>query len=440
MKKQIVSIVRYEKPFESVKKAVELCGGLKDIPAGTKVFIKPNVVFWNKNTVFPPWGVITTSRVVQDMVALLAQHGVSDITIGEGTVLADPRDHETPAHAFETLGYNQLADRYAVKVVNVMERPFKKVDLGDGVELNFNADALASDLIVDLPVLKTHVQTIASLGIKNLKGLLDIKSRQKCHSADLEKDLHFYVARLADKLPPVFTLIDGIYTSELGPGPDGIIHRSNILCASEDLFSADLVGVRLLGLRPDEVPHLVHYAANHGLPLGYSGLETAGEPAEDLARPHATGYEYTEDRSLPVVIANMGMKGFSFPKYDSTICTYCSDLNGVILAEVVRSWKGQPFDEVEVLSGKRMQPSPGKKKTILLGKCMYQANKDHPNINELLAVKSCPPKRAKVVEMLQKAGLEVDGSFILSHDKVLDFYMTKYKDRPEFDITLHRVD
>ena len=56
MKKQIVSIVRYEKPFESVKKAVELCGGLKDIPAGTKVFIKPNVVFWNKNTVFPPWG------------------------------------------------------------------------------------------------------------------------------------------------------------------------------------------------------------------------------------------------------------------------------------------------------------------------------------------------------------------------------------------------
>ena len=215
---------------------------------------------------------ITTSRVVQDMVALLAQHGVSDITIGEGTVLADPRDHETPAHAFETLGYNQLADRYAVKVVNVMERPFKKVDLGDGVELNFNADALASDLIVDLPVLKTHVQTIASLGIKNLKGLLDIKSRQKCHSADLEKDLHFYVARLADKLPPVFTLIDGIYTSELGPGPEGIIHRSNILCASKDLFSADLVGVRLLGLRPDEVPHLVHYAANHGLPLGYSGL------------------------------------------------------------------------------------------------------------------------------------------------------------------------
>ena len=136
----------------------------------------------------------------------------------------------------------------------------------------------------------------------------------------------------------------------------------------------------------------------------------------------------------------MGMKGISFPKYDSTICTYCSNLNGVILAEVVRSWKGQPFDEVEVLSGKRMQPSPGKKKTILLGKCMYQANKDHPNINELLAVKSCPPKRAKVVEMLQKAGLEVDGSLILSHDKVLDFYMTKYKDRPEFDITLHRVD
>ena len=57
--------------------------------------------------------------------------------------------------------------------------------------------------------------------LKNLKGLIDQKSRKACHSNDPEKDLHFWVARLADKMPPIFTLIDGIYTSEYGPNVDG---------------------------------------------------------------------------------------------------------------------------------------------------------------------------------------------------------------------------
>jgi len=38
-----------------------------------------------------------------------------------------------------------------------------------------------------------------------------------------------------------------------------------------------------------------------------------------------------------------------------------------------------------------MKPTPGKKKTILIGKCIYQANKDNPDIQEMIAVKGCPP-------------------------------------------------
>jgi hypothetical protein len=42
---------------------------------------------------------------------------------------------------------------------------------------------------------------------------------------------------------------------------------------------------------------------------------------------------------------------------------------------IFRAWNGEPWDDVEVLSGKVMKPVPGKKKTILFGKCMCQANK-----------------------------------------------------------------
>ena len=76
----LVSIVKYDKPLESVRKAVDLAKGLDHLPANAKVFIKPNIVFWTMATAFPKWGVITTSRVIEDMVVLLKERGIDDIT------------------------------------------------------------------------------------------------------------------------------------------------------------------------------------------------------------------------------------------------------------------------------------------------------------------------------------------------------------------------
>ena len=51
------AIVKYEKPLDSVRKAVELSHGLDHLPANARVFIKPNIVFWTKATNFPKYGV-----------------------------------------------------------------------------------------------------------------------------------------------------------------------------------------------------------------------------------------------------------------------------------------------------------------------------------------------------------------------------------------------
>ncbi|MDD5203990.1 MAG: DUF362 domain-containing protein [Desulfobacterales bacterium] len=179
MSKSIVSVIRYEKPRDSVRAAVQLSGGLDRLSASSKVFVKPNVVFWTSKTVFPKWGVVTTSRVVEDMVLLLKEYGIQDITIGEGSALPKPNDRETPAHAFRSLGYYDLTSRYGVKVINVHEGSFERVNLGDDLTLDFNCDILKSDFVVNLPVLKTHAQTVVSLGIKNLKGTIDFESRKK---------------------------------------------------------------------------------------------------------------------------------------------------------------------------------------------------------------------------------------------------------------------
>jgi len=439
MNKYTVSIVRYEKPLESVSKAVALSHGLDPVPARAKVFIKPNIVFWTKAVPFPKWGVVTTSRVVEDIVVLLKEKGIEDITIGEGTVIAKPKDLETPAHAFKTLGYEVLKKRYGVKYFNTFERPFEKVHLDEDITLNYNRDILESDFVVNLPVLKTHTQTMVSLGIKNLKGTIDIPSRKKCHTPMPGLDLHRMVSKLLFPMPPMFTLLDGIYTSERGPNVDGQARRSNLLVASSDVLSADMVGARVLGFEPCNVPHLVYAAQALHRPVDLSDVEVVGEKIEQVTSPHEWSWLYNEDFSLPMAMENKGIKGVSYPKYDLTICTYCVQLTRVMLIAIARAWKGTPFEDVEILTGKLMQASPGKKKTLLLGKCIYEANKNNPHIQEMIAIKGCPPSPQSIFRALRQTGIEADPDLFEHMDRVMGLHMKRYRGKPEFEESFYQV-
>ena len=440
MNKSTVAIVKYEKPYESVRRAVTLAGGLPPLNADSRVFIKPNIVFWTRAANFPKYGVITTSRVVEDMVVMLKEYGVREILIGDGTVLRDPKDMATQHHAFASLGYGELEKRYGVKTVNIWERPFKKVDLGEGVVVRFNTDILAADYIVNLPVLKTHTMTTVSLGTKNIKGMIDIASRKKCHNTDPKKNLHFWVARMADCMPPMFTLLDGIYTSEYGPNVDGHMHRSDILVASNDLLAADMVGAKILGYDAVDVPHLAIAAANHSRPTDLSDVTVVGQSIDEVARPHRHDFEYTADGTLPLAMAQMGISGLSYHKYDLSLCTYCADLTRTVMMAIAKAWRGTPWDDIEVLSGKVMEPSPAKKKTILFGKCIHRAHKDHPEILEMIPIKGCPPKPEDVCAALIKAGIDVDPVIFENVDRLPAKLFKRYEGRPEFSETFFTID
>jgi len=339
MSKSIVSIVKYEKDDDSVRKAVELANGFENLDSNASVFIKPNLVYWNRHCDFPKWGMLTTSSVIEEILILLKEHGVADITIGEGIVTESPKDRETAKDAFEKLGYNILKERYGVKVYDIFERPFEKVELAEGVSAKMNADMLQSDFLIDVPVLKTHAQCVVSLGLKNLKGLINIPSRKKFHGADPKFNLHYNVSHLADKAPPSLTIIDGIYTLERGPSFDGKAHRSDIIVVSKNMLSADMVGSSLLGIAPTAVPHLVQAAKDRNRPVDLSDIEVKGESIEDLAVPHGWDYIYKNNNTLPLSYAKAGIGGISYPKYDDTICTYCSFYNAVLLIAINRRGK-----------------------------------------------------------------------------------------------------
>jgi uncharacterized protein (DUF362 family) len=427
-----VAVNRYRRETKSLQKAIEISNTFGNLSGNEKVFIKPNIVYWSRVPDYPKYGVVTTSRIVEDTIILLNEIGIKDITIGEGIVVSDPKDYELAQHAFESLGYNRFKKKYGINVLNVFERPFEKIDLGDDIILNFNIDALNSDAIISLPVLKTHSEAKISLSLKNLKGLIDIPSRKKCHTADIEKDLNFYLARLSKKLPPVTAIIDGIYLNERGPGYDGQMKRSNLLITSSDMFSADKVGSQILGYNPSDVLYLAQFAKENNRPIDLSDVEVIGKSIESVQGHYEYEFPYNEDGTNPIAFVKQGIKGISYRQYDNTTCTYCSMLTSLLPIAITYAWDinhGEPWDDIEVLVGKKMNPTPGKKKTVLLGQCMIKKHRNSPDINEMIPIKGCPIKPENITEAFHQVGIKIPPDFFENLDNVPEFFGLPYKNR-----------
>ena len=116
---------------------------------------------------------------------------------------------------------------------------------------------------------------------------------------------------------------------------------------------------------------------------------------------------YVEDKKMFKMLADMGVEGLALSNVDLSLCTYCAGLYSNLVISLLMSWQGKPWDDVEVLAGKIQQPTPGKKKTILFGKCIYDAQKDNPNIQEMIPIKGCPATLESIRKAFAQAGIEL---------------------------------
>ena len=176
MENHVVAVKRYESSPDSLKDLMDLCGGLDRLKRDYHVFIKPNLVAMDEQYPMPLYGVYTTTRLVHDMVILLKEHGAEKITIGEGSVYGKGFGLKT-GQIYNALGYPVLRERYGVELIDIHEGPFEDVDFGE-FKLQISRPALESDFLINMPVMKTHNQSLVSFGLKNLKGCLSVKSRK----------------------------------------------------------------------------------------------------------------------------------------------------------------------------------------------------------------------------------------------------------------------
>jgi uncharacterized protein (DUF362 family) len=274
------------------------------VSPGQRVFIKPNFTGMSS----PHTGDTTKPAIVAAVAEMCLEAGARRVTIGEA---ASNPFIDVASFGDQYFGYlrdyiTDLNDRFGTEDE---PRPVRAVDTKHGAyhvfvpaQANMQTIALShhaadADVVISLPVLKTHMECLVVLGIKNLFGLAPPPvydgPRHKLHQGFPDgQQIHQVLADIAAGLRPALTVMDASIGLE-GNGPhhytagayqvdvrDRLSHW--LMLASRDPVALDATSTRVIGLDPQQSEHLM---LAHGLGLGEiaeAKIQIAGTPLDEV--------------------------------------------------------------------------------------------------------------------------------------------------------------
>ena len=373
----VVSIVKVADHLKSLREAIALCDGFARLDKDARILVKPNL---SVGLSLPPYGMTTTTSMLEALVQLLIEHGCSDITIAEGSIEVLGLDTRK---AYARTQIDKLATKYGIRLMDLNRGPFRQVELG-GLQVQIARSALEADFLINVPALKTHGLTKVSLGFKNLKGCLSPASKTKFHDSNR---LNYLIYLLNEVVRSHLTIIDGTYMLEKGPDTLlGTAYRKDVVIVSQDAFACDVAGSAILGIEPSEVGYLRAYAENHGRSLSIDAVQTRGVKDINAVRERL---EWKPDVAKDL-LAPAGITGISVPHPGDTLCSRCYANLGLALVAFLNDNPGMDCGGVVICCGKDVKPEMESQRTILYGNC---AIKNHDgNTRTGAAVKGCPPR------------------------------------------------
>ncbi len=224
---------------------------------GKTVLLKPNYC----DRLSFKTGAVTNPHLVRALSGYFLQRGAA-VVIAEGgsANLSSTR----PAFALNKLDEGSLegAALFDVKEGAFRERPLPGPAGAKAGMTAVNVSAILdrADIIVNVPVMKTHILTGVTLGFKNLKGLIRDEDKLAFH----RHGLVFPVLALSRIVRPHLVVMDGTVGME-GNGPlHGNPANKGILIFSNDPEAAEIAAVKTMGFEPADIEYL-KLAADLGL-------------------------------------------------------------------------------------------------------------------------------------------------------------------------------
>ncbi|RJP22942.1 MAG: DUF362 domain-containing protein [Candidatus Omnitrophota bacterium] len=292
-----------EQVHEMVFRALDQSGDLKPLLFdGAKITLKPNIVIVTEQK-----GCTTDPRVVEGIILWIEKQGYSNIkyTVAEcGAAWLMPAMKDTAFNAgqakiadgFEVMGYREIVRRLescgiSVELVDAnfgsYEKPLSRIrevpvpafiDFPEFDSYWIHECFLDADLLINVPVMKTHIVAYVTLCLKNHIGLpagakYGFTRKQGGPNAGdphLHRDfpeknsVEQEIVDLAAIGRPQYNVVDALVGMERFHIPGGAAIRRNMIVAGPDMVAVDSVCMKLMGLNPSDAAHVMN-AAREGL-------------------------------------------------------------------------------------------------------------------------------------------------------------------------------
>ncbi|MHC4474911.1 MAG: DUF362 domain-containing protein [Planctomycetota bacterium] len=343
-----------------------------------RVLLKPNV----GRNVEPKAGITTHPQVLAAAIDAFREAG-ANVAVGESPITG-----VTMFDAFESSGITSVAKTRNCRLIDMDARRYVPLQITDGVaikSLKLCREIVEYDIIVSIPVMKTHMHTGVTLSVKNMKGCLWRRSKVELHmlprlGGHQEKPLDIAIADMASVLRPHLSIIDGTIGMEgLGPSA-GKPKALGVVLVGVDAFATDSIACELMGISACDVPHL-RMGAQRG--YGVISLDTIRvSPGnwKDIQSPFA----------LPPDKLSIEFPGFTI--LDQLSCSACQSTLLMFLKRHGKQLRDNISDEKDIIiaigRGHKQLPNG----TLCVGDCTARQK------NCGAFVPGCPPVASEILE------------------------------------------
>lgn len=239
MKKHNVYIQKVNNEFNSLLEYFNKSFEWHDIKfkKGDRIVIKPNLTVPNYTE-----GVTTNPRVMEALIVYLNLF-TDNVIICEGN---GGNYSYTAEDAFKGHGLYELEKKYKFQLVNVCNvecimYKFQYKNRDFSIPLPRFIVEHQYDYFITLPLMKTHVYTEITIGMKNLWGLIPDTMRMKYHPI-----MEFTIPEINRLIKPEFSIIDGTIAS-YGAGPiNGNKIAMDLMITSRGVGAGEIIGGELM--------------------------------------------------------------------------------------------------------------------------------------------------------------------------------------------------
>jgi len=340
--KSRVSIVKCQnydedKVLEGLRKAIGLLGGIEQfVQKGNRVLLKPNLLFGKA----AERAVTTHPSIVKGMIKIVREGGGIPF-IGDSPSVGGL------LRTAEKAGIKKVADEMNCPLVEFDRPVLSAKGVGKHFkQLEIDQVILEVDVIINLPKWKTHVNTLLTLGVKNLFGCIPGPRKALWHlrAGENRKLFAQVLVDLYQVVKPPLTVLDGIVGME-GNGPNsGRPISLGLILASNDALSIDQVVCDLLGISRKALP-TNRVAFEQG--IGKDGIDVLGERVEDVRISHFQFPPLSEaDWNLPGFIRKALKNALSTkPVIEDRKCVSCNQCLEICPPKALtKKTKGFTFD------------------------------------------------------------------------------------------------